>query len=143
MPIRLERADQLELLFRDHAGEDAHRAHTPRQLLVGHGLELGAGDASLGVVKPNLSSYGERGPRVIAGDHHNPNASPFAFLDRLGNAGSDGIVQPGEAQVFEVEVVLLPGQSFVLLEVCSGYTQHSLSSGSGLFDLRRERGKPL
>ena len=81
--------------------------HAPRQLVVGHPLELGPGERVLAVREPGLPGDALGGRRIVAGDHHDANAGGLTLRDRGGHRGPQRILEPEQADELEGEVVVL------------------------------------
>jgi len=87
------------------------------------------------VPEADLARDGERSARIVAGDHDRAHAGPRALRHRLGHARAHRVVQAGEPDVVEVEVVLLRRQALVELEVRARHAEHPPAVGGGRLDL--------
>ena len=61
---------------------------------------------------------------MVAGDHHDSDACGVAFLNRVGNICSNGVLQGDQPKEFEDEIVLTLGQFFGVNK-CSCYAQNA------------------
>ncbi len=73
-----------------------------RELLVGHLLELAAGDDALPLEQADLVADRRRGERVIAGDHRDMDTGAVTRLDRRGHLGPRRVDHAEDAHVDEV-----------------------------------------
>ena len=134
----MQRADELQFLLRHHPGEDADRADTFGQLLIGHRGEFLAGDAAALMVQTDLAGDRHRGARVVPGDHDRADGGAPALRDGIGHPGSHRIMQAGQTEILEVVIMLFGGQFSAGVEVGVRHTEDPLTVSSGVLDLLGE-----
>jgi len=103
----LQGVDDAQLLLWDDAGDDVGRDEALPKLLLVHPIQLGAGDDLADGSQADLASDALCRGRVIARDHHHPDAGGVTFLDSSGNSGPDRVRQSHQAKEREREIVLL------------------------------------
>ena len=114
----LERLDDLDLVFRAYAGIDRHVFHNRLQIIDGHDGQLLPADhrRASGAFRHDLqlASNVKSCKRVVAGDHHHPNASGAALGHRLTHFGPgriDHAGQPNEDQIaFQSVLIAVSGR---------------------------------
>lgn len=109
------------------------------ELLVRHGRELGAGDDPGAMVQADLAGDRQGGAGVVAGDHDGAHTGTRALRHGVSHPGPDGVLQGGEAEVLELEVVLLGGQAPRLVEGSAGHPEDAAAAGRGRLHLHGER----
>src|SRR5450830_188220 len=114
LTVCLERLDQAELLFRDHASKHADVADLIADLFFGHGFKLWPGDDAVGVLQTDFSRDGLCRARVVARDHDDAHPSTAALGDGGGYGRVDGIGETDQTDEFEIEVVLVVRQIVVV-----------------------------
>jgi hypothetical protein len=94
---------QLELLRRRHPCEHGHRVERGPQPRPRVALEFLAGQhVPRAVPDVEVAGDGEGGERVVAGDHHDPDAGLPAAPDRLARTRAQRIDQAEQSQVVEI-----------------------------------------
>ena len=78
VPVLLEGAHDAQLVCGRNARKDVDRRGVPVQFGLGHRIQLGAGDHASALQDAELAGDGLRRHGVIAGDHDDPDAGPFA-----------------------------------------------------------------
>ena len=103
LALRLQRADEAELVLGRHAGVDVGVPHPVAERVVVGRLELGSGDGS-SPCEPERPSDRQRGARMVARDHHHADACLLARGDRAEGTVArrvDHGLQAQEAQTAE------------------------------------------
>ena len=97
-PLRLKRGDHAELVGRGDASINLDVVDLAGELLLGHGLQLGARDHPPATEYAQLAGDGLRRQGVIAGDHHHLDAGPRAPLDRRPGLGPGRVDHADESE---------------------------------------------
>jgi hypothetical protein len=99
-----------------------------------------ASRAIASAVQPGLAGDRERSAGVVTGDHHDVDPGAPAVGDGGGNAEAERVVQAGQAQVLEGEVVLPGGEALAPAELGPRDRQHAKAARGGRVDLAGECG---
>ena len=92
--VGLEGVDQAQFLFRHDPGKDIDRPDPLLKLGVIHPVQLGPGDHFVHGCQADLPGDVLGRARIVAGDHHHPDAGGVALLDGAGTVGRTGSARP-------------------------------------------------
>ena len=111
-------------MLRYHAGKDVHAADAPPQFGVSHAIQIGTADQFAGG-QTDLPGDVLCCARIVAGDHHHPDAGGVAFADRLRHRGPHRVRQADQADEFKREIMLFARKLIQLAKARPCHAEHA------------------